>query len=124
MKKTPVPMKKIYHLSTCNTCKRILEALQPLKGVALQDIKTEPVTLEQLEEMHKLAGTYEALFSRRAQLYQQRNLGAKTLVETDYRNLILEHYTFLKRPVVMVGGQIFIGNAKNQVLAAKLALHP
>lgn len=117
-------MKKIYHLSTCNTCKRILEALQPLKGVELQDIKNEPITREQLEEMHELAGTYEALFSRRAQLYKQRDLGAKVLGETDYKKLILEHYTFLKRPVVFAGGKIFIGNAKNQVAAAKLALHP
>lgn len=117
-------MKKIYHLSTCNTCQRILKELEPLEGVVLQDIKTEPITAAQLEEMHKLAGSYEALFSRRAMLYKERGLKDKPLSENDYKNLILEHYTFLKRPVILVGNQIFIGNAKKEVEAAKKTLHP
>lgn len=117
-------MKKIYHLSTCNTCQRILKELEPLEGVVLQDIKTEPITAAQLEEMHKLAGSYEALFSRRAMLYKERGLKDKPLSENDYKNLILEHYTFLKRPVILVGNQIFMGNAKKEVEAAKKTLHP
>lgn len=117
-------MKKIYHLSTCNTCQRILKELEPLEGVVLQDIKTEPITAAQLEEMHKLAGSYEALFSRRAMMYKERGLKDKPLSENDYKNLILEHYTFLKRPVILVGNQIFIGNAKKEVEAAKKTLHP
>ena len=117
-------MKKIYHLSTCDTCQRILKELQPLDGVPLQDIKTEAVTEAQVEEMQKLAGNYEALFSKRARLYRQKGLHEKQLSETDYKNLILEHYTFLKRPVVLVNDQIFVGNSKKVVEAAKLALHP
>jgi hypothetical protein len=35
----------------------------------------------------------------------------------------LEHYTFLKRPVVLVDDTIFVGNAKKTVEAAKAALH-
>jgi len=117
-------MKKIYHLSTCNTCQRILKELEPLDGVALEDIKTEPITATQLEEMHKLAGSYGALFSRRAMLYKEKGLKERHLSENDYKNLILEHYTFLKRPVILVGDQIFIGNAKKEVEAAKKTLHP
>lgn len=117
-------MKKIYHLSTCNTCQRILKELEPLNDVALQDIKTEPVNPAQLAEMHKLAGSYEALFSKRARLYQERGLKDKELTENDYKNLILEHYTFLKRPVVLLGSQIFIGNAKKDIALAKKTLHP
>lgn len=117
-------MKKIYHLSTCNTCQRILKELEPLDGVTLQDIKTEPITTAQLEEMHKLAGSYEALFSRRAMLYKEKGLKDRQLSENDYKNLIKEHYTFLKRPVILIGDQIFIGNAKKEVEAAKQTLHP
>ncbi|MCK0161379.1 arsenate reductase family protein [Allomuricauda sp. F6463D] len=116
-------MKKIYHLGSCSTCKRILKELEPLEGVELQEIKSEPVTPEQLEEMAKLSGSYESLFSRRAMLFRQRGLHEKSLSETDYQKLILEHYTFLKRPVVLVDGQIFIGNSKKTVQAAKVALH-
>ncbi len=114
---------KIYHLSTCDTCQRILKELQPLNGAELQDIKTEAITEKQLEEMYGLAGSYEALFSKRARLYRQKGLHEKELSELDYKNLILEHYTFLKRPVTIVDNQIFIGNSKKTVAAAKEAIH-
>ena len=117
-------MKKIYHLGSCSTCQRILKELEPLDGVILQEIKSEPMTTDEVVEMASLAGSYEALFSRRAMLFRQRGLHEQQLAEEDYRNLILEHYTFLKRPVVLVDGQIFVGNSKKVVEAAKEALHP
>ena len=115
-------MNKIYHLSTCNTCQRILKELQPSDDVQLQDIKTDPITTEQIEEMAKLAGNYEALFSKRARLYREKGLHEKQLSESDFKNLILEHYTFFSRPVVLINDQIFVGNSKKTVEAAKQAL--
>lgn len=82
------------------------------------------MTPEQVEEMAALSGSYESLFSKRAMLYREKGLHEKQLSEDDYKNLILEHYTFLKRPVVLVDGQIFVGNSKKVVQAAKEALHP
>lgn len=114
---------KIYYLSTCDTCQRILKELYPLEGVELQDIKTEAVTEQQLDEMYHLAGKYEALFSKRARRYRQKGLHEKNLTEADYKNLILEQYTFLKRPVIVVKDQIFIGNSKKSVAAAREAIH-
>ncbi|WP_127140198.1 arsenate reductase family protein [Flagellimonas marinaquae] len=116
-------MKKIYHLGSCSTCQRILKELELLDGVQLQEIKSEAITPEQLEQMAALSGSYESLFSRRAMLFRQRGLHEKELSEKDYKELILEHYTFLKRPVVLVGDKIFVGNAKKTVEAAKEALH-
>ncbi|RAI98701.1 arsenate reductase [Chitinophaga skermanii] len=116
-------MKKIYHLSTCGTCKKILEAVDAVaKGVELQDIKKEKITPSQLDEMHKLAGSYEALFSRRSQKYRPMGLHEKNLSENDYRDLILEEYSFLKRPVAIIGKKIFIGNDAKTVGALKSAL--
>lgn len=114
----------IYHLGSCSTCQRILKELEPLDAIRLQEIKSEPITPTQLEEMKELAGSYEALFSRRAMMFRQRGLHEKTLTEKDYKNLILDHYTFLKRPVAVIDGAIFIGNSKKVVAAAKEALHP
>jgi len=116
-------MKKIYHLGSCSTCKRILKELEPLDGIELQEIKSEAITPEQLEQMKALSGSYESLFSRRAMLFRQRGLHEKNLSENDYKDLILEHYTFLKRPVIIVDDQIFVGNSKKTVQAAKEALH-
>ena len=116
-------MKKIYYLKTCSTCQRILKELEPLDPFTLQNIKTEPIIPEQLEEMKALAGSYEALFSRKAMLFRQKGLHEKQLSENDYKNLILEHYTFLKRPVILADDHIFIGNSKNVVAAAKENIH-
>ncbi len=117
-------MKKMYHLGSCSTCQRLLKELEPLDGVTLQEIKTEPITVHQLEEMKEKSGSFEALFSKRAMLFRQKGLHEQQLSETDYKNLILEHYTFLKRPVLLLNDQIFVGNAKKVVQAAKEALHP
>lgn len=116
-------MKKIYHLSTCSTCQKILAEVGAVKKkVQLQDIKTEPITPAQLDEMKALAGSYEALFSRKAIKYRSMGLAEKQLTEKDYRELILSEYTFLKRPVAVVGSQIFIGNTKAAVEGLKNAL--
>jgi arsenate reductase len=116
-------MKKIYYLSSCNSCKRILNELKPLEGIELQDIKSEPVTPEQLKEMRNLAGGYEALFSKRARLFSERQLKNQKLKEKDYESLILEHYTFLKRPVILVNNQIFIGNSGKVISEVKEIIH-
>lgn len=82
-----------------------------LEDFELQDIKTDPITEEQLRQMKVLSGSYESLFSRRAVKYKSMGLAGKNLSEEDYRRLILEEYTFLKRPVFIIGNNIFIGNA-------------
>ena len=89
-------MKKVYHLSTCDTCKRIIKELGIGAEFTLQDIKTEKITETQIDEMMSLAGSYEALFSRVARKYKERGLKNMALSEADYRSLILEEYTFLK----------------------------
>ena len=116
-------MKKIYHLGNCDTCQKILKEVGAEKKKAqLQEIKTEPITPDQLDQMKELAGSYESLFSRRALKYRSMGLHEQTLTEKDYRRLLLEEYTFLKRPVAIVGNQIFIGNTKAVVDALKKAL--
>ena len=104
-------MKKIYFLKTCDTCKRIMKSIS-LDGFVFQEIKTEPITLLQLEEMKLLSDSYEALFSRRAKKYASMGLKDQKLSETDYKQLILNDYTFLKRPVIIHDQDIFIGSTK------------
>lgn len=116
-------MKKIYYLSTCDTCKRIMKEIDLPQSFQKQDIKNEEITVKQLEELHALAGSYEALFSKRAKLYKERNLKDETLTEKDFKRLLLEHYTFLKRPVIVNGSEIFIGNSKKTVEAAKNSIN-
>lgn len=116
-------MKKIYYLSTCSTCARIIKELDlHKKKFEFQDIKIEKITASQLAEMKKMVGSYEALFSRIALKYRALGLGQKNLGEDDYKKYILDEYTFLKRPVIIVGSKIFVGNSKNIIAAAKAAI--
>ena len=88
-----------------------------------QDIKTEKITTSQIEEMHSLSGSYDSLFSRRAMKYRSMGLKEKELSESDYKELILEEYTFLKRPVIILEDKIFIGNSKQVVISVQEELH-
>ena len=88
----------------------------------MQNIKEEKITAMQLDEMKKMAGSYEALFSRRALKYKELGLKDKKLEEKDYRQYILDEYTFLKRPVVIINKKIFIGSEKKNVKALKEAV--
>jgi len=115
-------MKKAYYLSTCSTCKKILEQIKPAKDLLLQDIKTNKISPEQLDEMKTLSGSYESLFSRRAMKYRQMGLQDRQLKEADYRQLILEEYTFLKRPVFILENKIYIGSTKSTVEQLKQVL--
>jgi arsenate reductase len=118
-------MKKIYCLSTCSTCKQILRDIQAEKnGYRFQDIKTERISASQLDEMKGMAGSYEALFSRRAVKYRELGLKNVNLSENDLKKLILEEYTFLKRPVIISGSKIFIGSEKNTLAALKKTFTP
>jgi arsenate reductase len=101
---------------------RILKELNLSSDFVLQDIKENPLSVKQVEELHKLSGSYEALFSKRAKLYKEMDLKNANLQERDYKHYILEHYTFLQRPVIVIGNYIFIGNSKKVVEAAKQML--
>ncbi|HRD40966.1 MAG TPA: ArsC/Spx/MgsR family protein, partial [Bacteroidia bacterium] len=112
---------KIYYLSSCSTCARIIKDLNLEKHkFVFQDIKTDKITAAQLEEMKEMAGSYEALFSRVALKY--KSLDPKPAKESEYKKLIIEEYTFLKRPVIINGKQIFVGNSKKVVEAAAASL--
>ncbi|MDX1956666.1 MAG: ArsC/Spx/MgsR family protein [Chitinophagaceae bacterium] len=116
-------MKKMYHLGTCTTSQAIIkETGIDKKGFVMQDIKTEKITPAQLEEMKSLTGSYESLFSRRALKYKEWGLKDKQLTEKDYRQYILDEYTFLKRPVVIIGKKIFVGSEKKNIAALKASL--
>lgn len=111
-------MKKIYYLKTCDTCLKIIKQLPNVDNLIFQDIKSEPITVNQLEEMHALSGNYEVLFSKRAKLYKEMGLKEANLKEIDFKHYILEHYTFLNRPVMIFNDNIFIGNSAKNVQAA------
>lgn len=111
-----IKMNKIYYLASCDTCRKIIKSLPKNNNLVFHDIKQNPITLKELEEMQQLSGSYEALFSKKAILYKSMDLKNKALTEDDYKNYILEHYTFLSRPVFIIDNKIYIGNSQQNML--------
>jgi len=107
-------MKKVYYLSTCSTCKKIMNDLD-LSDFIKQDIKYNPITRSQLESLYNINSSYEALFSKRSKKYFSLSLKYKNLKEDDFKELILQEYTFLKRPVFILDKNIFVGNSKENI---------
>lgn len=106
--------KVVYYLSTCDTCKKIMSQLN-LNDFEKIDIKNNPLTEPQLLELYVITESYEELFNKRAIKYRSLGLNQQSLTENDLKNLLLEEYTFLKRPVFLVNGQLYVGNAKSTV---------
>lgn len=115
-------MNIIYYLASCDSCRKIIKSLPKDNGLVFHDIKQDPISVEELEAMQALSGSYEALFSRKAQLYKSLDLKNKSLTEPDYKRHILEHYTFLSRPVFIIDGKIYIGNSQKNILEVMKAL--
>lgn len=113
---------KIYYLASCDTCRKIIKSLPNSDKLEFHDIRQNPITVEELEEMHSLSGSYEALFSKKAQLYKAMDLKNKALTEADFKKHILEQYTFLSRPVVIIDDTIYIGNGQKNIIEVIKAL--
>lgn len=108
-------MRKIFYLSTCDTCQRILKQLKLPKDVELIDIKTRAITAAELDWFQQKAGSFEALFSKRAIKYRSLGLNEQSLSEEDFKTYLLQEYTFLKRPFIAYDEQCWIGNSKKEV---------
>ena len=121
-KEIAIHMDIIYYLASCDTCRKIIKSLPKEHDFKFHDIKQDPITVAELEKMRELSGSYEALFSKKAQLYKSMDLKNKSLTEDDYKKYILEHYTFLSRPVFIIKDKIYIGNTQQNMLQVMKAL--
>jgi arsenate reductase len=111
-------MNRIYHLSTCDTCRKILAQLNT-SGIELINLKEQHISPEDLDFMKSKTGSYESLFNKRAQKFKLIPEDQKPAKDSDYRPLILSEYTFLKRPAVILGEAVIAGNDARSVEALK-----
>ncbi|WP_019037575.1 arsenate reductase family protein [Psychroflexus tropicus] len=112
-------MNKVFYLSSCDTCKKILQKLNLPEDLELQDIKKEHISEDDLDYLYSQTKSYELLLNKRAQKYRTEGLKDENLSEDEIKSYILSHYTFLKRPIFIVNDNLFIGNSKQTVEALK-----
>lgn len=108
-------MDKIYYLASCDTCRKIIKSLPNSEKLTFHDIRQNPLTESEIDALRELSGSYESLFSKKAQLYKSLGLKDKNLDENGFRKYLLEHYTFLSRPVFVIGAKIYIGNSQKNI---------
>ena len=116
-------MNTYIYLSTCNTCMRILKELNLPEGTKLQDVKLQPISKAQLEQLYKVTQSYEQLINKRSRVLQALNKAGKTLDENGYKQLLETEYSCLKRPILFWNYTYHIGNAKKTVAAMQQAVH-
>lgn len=97
-----------YYLRSCDKCIKILKSL-PFDRLDAINIKDFPLTETQVDELKNISGSYESFFSFRAQ--KLRELPEKPKTEADFRRLLLEDYTYLKRPVAVLPDRLVMGNS-------------
>lgn len=108
---------EVYGLPYCTTCQRALRYLQE-RGVTIRnfrDVRAQPLTREEVEDLARKAGGAETLFSRRALKYRQMGLHEQQLSEDDLLRLMTEEYTFVTRPVIVRGDRATAGFSAKRV---------
>jgi arsenate reductase (glutaredoxin) len=115
-------MKKIFFLSSCSTCQRIMNEIGVNESWIQQDIKKENINEATLDLIYSQTKSYDAIFSKKAMKY--RSMALKDIIkkDEDYKKYILEEYTFISRPIIQIDDRFFIGNSKKNIDNVKLAL--
>jgi arsenate reductase len=112
--KTKIDLYELPHCSTCQKAKAYLQT-QDVEFKSVRDIKTNPLSREEVEHLASLVGGPENLFSKRAIKYRERDLANQQLSSADLIRLMVEEYTFIKRPVIVRGNKAISGFNTKQV---------
>ena len=107
----------VYWLPHCTTCQKAVKYLEE-KGVTIRsfrDLKAQPLSRAEVEELARKAGGAEALFSKRAMKYRSMGLHEQALSEDDLLRLMTEEYTFVTRPVIVRGDRATAGFSVKRV---------
>jgi arsenate reductase len=100
-----------YWLPACSTCKKAKNHIERhgLRNFELRDIKEDPLSRAEVEELAKKLGGADELFSRRAIKYREMKLAERELSKAEMLDLMAEEYTFLKRPILVYKGRAIAG---------------
>lgn len=102
---------KLYWLPHCSTCKKAKEFIEKM-GIEInefRDIKENRLSKNEVEKLAELVGGAENLFSRRAIKYREMELHEREVSSAEMLDLIANEYTFIKRPVLIVGEKATAG---------------
>jgi arsenate reductase len=80
----------VFYIKTCDTSRKIIKDFGLIHGFNLREVKSKQITEGELEELAQMAGSFEALFSRRSRAFTQKNLKGQKLTESQHKDFILQ----------------------------------
>jgi arsenate reductase (glutaredoxin) len=104
-----------YWLPNCSTCQKAKSYIERhgIRDYTLRDIKENPLSREEVENLAKMLGGADELFSRRAVKYREMKLNEREVSKAEMLDLMTEEYTFLKRPILVIKGKAIAGYFEN-----------
>lgn len=112
-------IKKVYFLSTCDTCKKIMKQVGVTSDFEMVDLKSHSFSSTELDLFLSVLPNPYDLINKRSILYRELNLKGKELSRNEVVSLIKQHYTLIKRPIFVLDNEVFIGNSSSVVTHVK-----
>lgn len=97
-------MTKLYGIKTCDTCRKAVKAL----GCDLIDVRATPLERAELERFHTRFGA--ALVNTRSTTWRGLDEAERS---RDPLDLLAAHPTLMKRPLIDVDGELYLGWGKD-----------
>ncbi len=104
----------LYGLKTCDTCRKALKALTEAgHDATFQDVRADGVTMAQLKEWSTAFG-WEKLLNKASTTWRALDDAEKeNVTEKSALDLIKEHPTLMKRPVIETSSGAYLGWKKD-----------
>ena len=104
---------KIYHLKTCDTCRKAIKALRAARHEPhLHDVRADGLNRELIDTLETALG-YEALVNKKSTTWRGLTEAEKSgLSRESAMALLAENPTLMKRPVIQNAGQFTVGWTK------------
>ena len=102
---------KIYHKSSCITCKKTISELERLNSdIEKRDFFKDPLSEKELTKILKLTGKKPSeLIRKRDKMYKQLNLENNEKTETEIIKLMVKYPGLIMRPIIVKGKTAIVG---------------
>lgn len=102
-------MLEVIGITNCNTIKKTKEWLAGNDiSYTFRDVKKDPLSPNELAELVMRAGL-DTLVNRRGRKWRMLGLADKELTDNDLFEVLLEHQTIIRRPVLRRGEAVLVG---------------
>lgn len=101
-------MTLIYGIKACDTCRKAVKALGETLGAQLHDVRAQPLESADLARFYAAFG--DALVNTRSTTWRSLDESERSREPLE---LLADHPTLMKRPVIDVDGKLYLGWGKD-----------